>query len=291
MHIAKRIIYPELTYTFPAPFQVRYNATGFRNIAAQLMKLPGLDGGIDQFGSGPGQTVNGDISIDGWFEGDTPTDVQNLLDAAGQLADLGIGRLYIQPEVGLERFCHARLNANAWSQNVRDVPHRRQRVQFNFQVAQAKFYSDAGYWPPFFDGTYDWDGTIDWGENTYVIDASGVSTEDTLTIDGNATAQPIVSIRPESSDTVENVRVQRVVGGQVMDEISYAGTLTDTDELSVDGGRQYSQLNGVTTWGPNVTYRHPELFRLAPGANTIRILAENAGDAVRVRIWYLETWR
>lgn len=291
MHIAKRIVYPTLTYTFPTDFQIRYSPTGFRNIAAQLVKLPGLDGGIDQFGSGRGQSANGDISIEGWFEGDTPSALQDLLDAAGQLADLGIGRLYIQPEVGAERFCFARLNAESWSQNVRDVPHRRQRVQFNFQVAQARLYSDAGYWPPFWDGTYDWDGTISWGENAYVIDASGVSTEDTLTISGNAEALPMVSILPESTDSIENPRIQRVVDGQVVDEIAYGGVLSDTDELFVDGGRQYSQLNGVSTWKPDVTFKHRALFRLAPGANLIRILAENAGDAARVRIWYLDTWR
>lgn len=415
MHIAKRLEFEGWTYTFPDG-QVRYNPSGFRDAQAQTVRLPGMDGAVDQFGYGTAPSAVGDLQVEVWYIAQTLAQMQQFIDDTGLLLNEGIGRLWIQPEFGPERFAYVRVNAETFSQNVRDMPHDRARITFNFQVADAHLYSDSGYWfPELGDGHFLDDGLmldenayeiavvgetlgtqalldstldtgtgwteveVDTGDVTFsagtatftaadaddeaaitqaaltpgqlyrftiivnsitgTLGAQAGSTypdfemttatthtfdavaedatfrlgsvgeavtaevasvtaqpltrgaEVTVNVGGNATALPVLSVIPGAGDSCEDVRVQRVVQGAVVDEVRYRPVLDAGDELLVNGAMQIITVNGIRTFKPDVTWKHPDFFRLMPGDNLLRVRMGNGSDEATVRLWWLNTWR
>lgn len=172
MHMVKRLEFEGWTYTFPDG-QTRYNPSGFRDALTQTTRLPGMNGAVDQFGYAAAPSAVGDIQIEIIYSSENVEAIQTFIDDTGLLLNEGIGRLWVQPEYGPERFAYVRVNAETFSQNVKNVPHTMQRITFNFQVADAHFYSDSGYWFPTLGDGFDLNDGLTLGENAYEIEVDG----------------------------------------------------------------------------------------------------------------------
>lgn len=277
------------TYTFPTDAQTNIS-DNFAELVTKTSRMPGMHGGFDELGTGPGLHEIGSVKAEFWYEFTDMADARAKLDALKELGDKGVQKLFLQPMAGEERFAWARLDNLNLPQNVKNLPHRRMKVSFTFQVADAAWYSigtEAWSWG---DGTL-WGSGAKWGGEAAAQACSGTETTWTETPGGNATTQPRISIIVGSGQTANGVTVQRLVRSVVVDEVKYAATLVAGDRLTINC-RDYSvTLNGADAYGNDFSFEHPSWMRLEPGANDMRVLMDNSGDACSVYLRYYEVWR
>ena len=119
---------------------------------------------------------------------------------------------------------------------------------------------------------------------------SSTSTDVTVTTNGNAETFPRIIIQCGAAQTAENIRIQRFVNGSIVDQIRYAGVLGNNDRLVVNTRANTVTKNSVSHYTSDYTYNNAGWFRLQPGANTIKVLLENSGDACDVEFRYYEAY-
>lgn len=285
-----RFVWRGRTFVFPDE-QVSYR-DNFRNVAPATTRLPGISGGYDDYGAEAAPGEIGQVQVYCWIEAADPEAMTEKLDDLAEMAGWGAGRLYMQPTDTLlaERWCRARINAIDWSQNAKSTPHRRVQVQFNFQVAYPRWFEEGNEVNRWGDGTA-WASGAVWGGGGTEINASGVLTETTVTIAGNAITQPRIRIVPGVGDSCENPVVQRIgAGGAVEDEVSYTGVIAAGEVLEINTRSLAVTLDGADAYTSAFDFENPAWLRLYRGENRLRVLFEDAGDAAVVTVYYNETY-
>lgn len=278
------------SYTFGARLEEFYD--NFSDMVPRTQRLPGLDGGFSQDGRGPSQSAIGQVTVGLRLVVDDPEDMDAARDAIRALPSKGLQKLVYQPTdaAAPTRYCWARVNYIRMSQNKAEQTDFWQKVQIIFQVP-TPFWYVADNWPWALDSGVDLDDGEVIGDNAIEVAASGASTSQTLTNDGTAAAVCVISVQTGASQTCENVRIVRVVNGAYEDRVGYVGVIDNSQELHLDGARGIAQLDGDHVYGGGLVYDHPAFLRLEPGANSIKILFKNGGDAATVKFWWLETFR
>lgn len=289
MNVLKRFVWRGNTYLFPAT-QISYR-DNFRNVTPATSRLPGISGGYDDYGTDAAPSEIGQVQAYFWLEAATVAAMTTALDEIGAMAAWGAGKLYMQPTDtdAAERWCRARVNAVDWSHNASDVPHRRVRVQVNFQAAYPRWYAEGNEVTRWGDGT-GWGSGALWGGGGTQINASGTLTETTITISGNAVTLPRITIAPGVGQSCENPTVQRLVSGNVEDEVSYTGTVDAGEVLEINAGALSVTLDGVDAYTSAFDYANPAWMRLYNGVNQMRVTFANAGDAAAVTVYYNEAY-
>lgn len=262
----------------------------FLDLVPRTMRLPGLSGGYSEDGSAAAVQEIGNVSYQHMVRAAHRQEMRAKLDALRALIGYGQQRLTIQPAPGdAERFCWANLNNIQISQNVNDQPAFSQAVQFNWQVTDPRWYSNTiglAYW-----GEPTWgDGSL-WGGSNGGSVLSGLTNSLSITPGGNAPTRPVISVMTYAGQTVSNPTIQRLVNGQVVDQVSYTIVLTANQTLVIDCRAQRVTVQSLGAYGAAFATLRPERwFELQPGANSVKVLFGDAGDAARVRIGYYDAW-
>lgn len=270
----------------------------FRDLVQQATRLPGLSGGINEYGTGPSPRAIGNVQTVFWLLADEKlapdaqaVQMQTLKSEVAKMSSFGVKRLYKQPmDASLDqRYCEASISNISYTETSADQPHARLRVQVNWQVTNPRWYSQGTEAPAWGDGSL-WGGGTSWGGTAPDYAVSGTSTEFTVTTLGNAETYPRIIIECGAAETAENIRVQRIDNGTVVDQVRYAGVLGNNDRLVINTRANTVRKNGISHYTSDFTYNNAGWFKLQPGANSIRVLMENSGDAANLEFRYYEAY-
>lgn len=259
-------------YTFT---NIQGYSDNFADVVAQSVRLPGLDGGFDVYGSTPAPKAIGQVRVSIRLYAETRAAMTTARTNLRAMLSWGVQKLIVQPsDAGADtRYCYARVNNINMAERPADNTDFIQSVTVVFQVADPYWMASTA--------------------TSTTISASGTSTDGTVTNDGNANALPVITIAPTAGNTCENPEVRRIDGsGNVLDAIGYTGTLTDTDTLTINCKTSAIEVNGSDSWSnkDETNTTHPDWLRLASGDNTIRVIFANVGDVADVTFDFEDTY-
>lgn len=283
------IRFAEMTFAHVAELE-----DNFGDSVPHTQRLPGRDGGWSHDGDLPAPTAIGTVTLGCWLVAPTRATMDAQRDAVLALSALGLQRLTVQPTdpASPERTCWARVNYVRLTERKDAHTDLWQKVQIVFQVPDPHWYAVAyGVDWQVGGGVLLGQADLTLGRGAYVINASGTLTTASLTHLGNTTALATFAVQPPAGQTCDLPRLQRVVDGQVVDEVVYNGTLSAGDEWVVDGRRGLVTLNGASAFGASLRYLHPSFLRLAAGVNSVQVRFANPTDAATVRVWFDHTYR
>ena len=275
------------TYVFPNTGQT-FNAP-FSNVLARAARLPGVDGGIDEFGTGWAPSAVANLTFSFVLVSSTLEGMQPLRDAATAMRGWGVGQLYFQPtDTALEeRWVHARINNISMSQKLSDHTDRFQPVELSLQVTQP-FWNLKGTERLWGDGLGLWDDGGLWDGNASAPAPTSITTSGTMTItnNGNVFTLARVLIINDSGSTISNPIIRRIKDGAIADEVRYYGTIANNDWLEINS-RSQRVLMGVSGDDVYSDFDHlnADWFQLLPGSNSIQVYV--TGTA-KVAIRYME---
>jgi hypothetical protein len=295
-NLVDRFVANGVTYTFPPV--VKSLSDNFTNVVTRTVRLPGMDGGFDTYGSGRLPTEIGNIQLsftlmEDWavrtYGGSQAEAMQAARDALNKTPYLGLGKLYIEAGSD-ERWAWCKVNNINMPKNHDRNTHLWQPVSMDLQAA-LPYWFELGTEVATAWGEFVWGDGTTWGGAAVPQVAVGTATQWTVTYSGNAPTPVRIVIGVKTGDTAENVTVQRLVSGSVVDEVGYAGVLAALDELQIHSRAKKVQINGSDAYDDNFTYESPDWLVLEPGNNTIKVIMANPGDEVDVYLYYFEAYR
>lgn len=243
------------SYTFPTTqTQLRDN---FYDVVPRTVRMPGMDGGFDQYGLQRAPKEIGNVSVTFDLLSETRDGMDALKDQIRSLAASGIQQLTKQFGSAGTRFCLARVSSVVMS----EIPGRnttlKQSVTIDFQVA-VPFWLFAGTW-----------GTV-----TPQLSLNGVTSATANIVQGGLfDSVAKITIAKTSGTASSAVRVSRFVGGVEFDfvRIEPAGGVQAGQTYIIDATTMTA--SGPITIYQNMGWLRPSWFRLMPGANDIRVSA------------------
>ena len=278
-------------YTFPDTLQEYRD--NFGDCVPHTRRLPGMDGGFDQFGDEAAPIQIGKVTQAWFLVAETRPEMDALRDAVWAMAAWGKALLWMQPTdpSEAERFCWARVNNIQMPKREHEHTDLFQRVVTVWQVDDPHWYVQGNEAPIWGDGVSKWgDGVSKWGGSAPLQSVSGTETTlATATNNGNAVALPRVTIYVESGQSCQNPTLQRIVNLQVVDEISYNGTLTAGDILEINCRGGSVLLNKADAYA-NFSYSTPDWLRLPPGNSELKFRMANSTDACKVAVRWYDTY-
>lgn len=278
------------TYTFPETRMTLFQ-DNFSNTTPKTIKLIRQDGGFNEDRDMPAPSVIGKVDIGFYLDPDDPTDLDELRDAVSEMASWGIKKLWYRPsDGGTERYCWAISNNILMPQTVSDNSEYYQKVTLYFQVPFPRWIAKKYTGWEIGDGSLVGAVGLKVGSGGYAVNASGTSTNATLTYAGNAEGIVKIAIEPQTGQSCENVVIERYSGPLVVDRVAYRGVVGAGDILWVNGWTPKVSLNATPVWD-SVTYLDPALVRVSKEVRTYKIKFKNAGDAARVTFYYNELYR
>jgi hypothetical protein len=261
----------------------------FRSVDPLITRMPGVDGGFDEYGNMPAPKSVGVIRSTHWIIEDTPEAVQQQKHQLAAMTSWGVGRLYKRTTGGELRWCEARLSEAPYAHEVGQLPHARMHVSFQFQSASPFWLSQGTQGNSWNDGVAEWDdGVTYWGGALPFTNLTGESNDVNINVGGNAPTAVRLDLRAPAGKSAQNVRVRRVVFGAAVDEMAYNAVLTAGQRLIVDTRFMSVTLNGSDAYGAAFSYLDPRWLWLLPGDNTIQVLMQNASDEIDIRLLYYE---
>lgn len=275
-------------YTFEPERQISLR-DNFRNVVPRTSRLPGVSGGFDELGLNAGPTEVGVVQTFFWVHADSAEEMERSLQSVAAMASWGVKRLFKQPVDPAEgpRYCDARVSSVEWSSNASDQPHKRQRVQINYQVANPVWLGRGTESVAWGEGVL-WGSGAAWGGGAPSFAVSGIQNDFSFSVGGNATTYPRLEIL---SGGLTDIRVQRLVEGVVVDEVRYATVIPDGQRLVVNARSLAVTLDGADAYGAHFSAQNAGWFRLEAGLNDVRVLMANPGDNCTIYFRYFEAYR
>ncbi len=276
------------TYTFT---NVQTVLDNFRDLVARIVRMPGADGGFNEYGSGRPASAIGTVQVSFIIRSNTKVGMEALRDDAKEMADWGEGALFKQPSDSSddERFCTATINAITMT----DRPANQTEFQ---QPGQAIFSVPHPYWLTKGNGIL-WGGGELWGAATAIwggaaiINATGRSTSGSATNNGKATTWPNISVTIPAGQLMTEIEIQRIKNGAVIDAVRFTDSLEAADQLVINTLKKSVTVNGEDKFTTAFDFLRPDWFRLEPGSNTIEVLMGKTTDQADVRLGYHERFR
>lgn len=259
-------------YTFPDTIPARGEIlrTNFANGVTRTVRLPGMDGGYDEYGSDRLASEIGNVRYRFMLVAETPSEMADLRDEVMALADLGITELTIETPAGDERWTWAKVNNISMPTQPDVYSDKMVEVTIDWQVTLPRWFSDS--------------------EDSPQVEAcSGTDTTFMVANGGNAAAVPIFTIDP-STDLTSGITIQRLVSAVVVDEIDFDAALLASDVLVIDCKALAVKKNGSDAYGTAFSADHPAWLRLLPGDNTIKVIL-GGGESASVTVEWNDTWR
>lgn len=253
-------------YAFPNVSAWEWSFAGMRPVIADL---PGAHGGFDQHHTDEDRAGVGSAHLEFMLETDSSEAMQALIDQVTRLPYLGRQLLTYQPQGSYAaRWCYARVSKLDLGLSA-DMGLKVQKVKLTFAVPDPFWRHD---------------------EESHVIAASGTSTSATVTNTGNAVALARVTFAPGVGDSCENPTIQRLVSAVAVDEMAWTGTVDAGETLTMNAARKAVLLDTTGSYA-GFAFTHPDWLRLLPGANELKVVFANAGDAATVTVYWSDTFR
>lgn len=247
-----------------------FNAN-FANLVPRTMRLPGMDGGYDEMGDDAPPSEIGRVQIQMRYNATSGSAMQQTRDDLRGLAALGRQVLVIEPSGGTAtRWANAKINNVGISERMAAITDKVQEVSLDFQVADARWYSDNAA-----SGT--------------VAACSGTATDFSRANAGNATSRPVITLVAGTAALTAGATIKRLVGTVVADRIVYSGTVAAGGTLVVDCRALSVKIGGVDSYGTAFSADHPAWLRLEPGSNDYRVELA-AGKTANVTFEWDDTW-
>lgn len=271
------------TYTFPTSPGDQTFQTNFSNMVTKITRLPGADGGFDEYAFSRAPSEVGSVQVGIVLVSSTRAGMQTLRDGLKTIAAWGKGRL-VDNINGTERWCMAKISAN-------DITEQRHQNSDLFQPVKLTFSVSDPYWYTVGTETV-WGGGSLWGSASSKWGGSGSPTtitgSGTITVTNNGSADTYARliIKNTSGSTINNPRIRRIVNGSVLDEVLYTGNILDGTELSINPLRHTAVISGVSVLS-NLTYQNSNWIKLAPGTNTLAVYVEGVAN---VYVRYFERY-
>lgn len=278
-------------YTFTPDNQIQLR-DNFRDAVPRTSRLPGLSGGFDEYGIAPAPTEIGNVSVTFWLFADTNAEMQTHKENLGRMRSFGKRRLFKQPVDPLqdERYCEARINSIEINEAAGERPHNRLRVTVNFQVDNPFWLTQGTEAPSYNDGSIYGSG-ITYGGTPVVESLVGSDNSFTLSPAGNEITYPRFVIEVPATKSASNIRIQRIVNSNVVDQVRYSGTLNAGDMLEINCRSLSVWLNGTNAYSNDFEFSTSAWFRLIGGLdNSIRVLMDNPTDEIDLKIRYYEAY-
>ena len=276
-------------YTFPV-FQDTF-MSNFGQAVSRITRLPGVHGGFDEDGTSEQASEVGNVRCDFTLVAEDEDDMEAKIDAVMSMR--GQKRLYVQPSnlAAGERFCYAKARINL-TRKPNKLTDFFQPVSVDFSVAQP-FWFTQGTENVLWGSGATWGGAgVVWGGSTSGQAVSGLTTSYTeSSVGGSANTLPRIIFECGASQTAENIVIQRLASGTVVDEVSYSDVLGNNDVLEIDCRGKKVTVNGADAYGSAFDFLRSEWFEITPGDNSIRVQMANSGDAGTVTLKYFEVYR
>jgi len=279
-------------YTFPATQQEA--SWRFGQIAQATVQVAGMDGYWDAHGMGAAPVVSNPITVTFYLISGDRAGMDALRDALLALMDYGLAMLVYQPTdvTDKTRWTMARGVPGSIQEDKGRHTDLWQKISMTFNAPEPS-WKENNYGGIYVGQTglvIDSPNANYLGEDGYTVAVSGVSTTDTIPYVGDKPTIPEISIEPQTGESCENIRIQRLDENYVVDEFKYTGVLSAGDILAIDGRRQSVTVNGVAVWG-SFWSMNPDFLRLEPGKTDLRILCKNAGDEATVWLHFWDEYR
>lgn len=271
--------------TYPLS-NVQVYQNNFGTLVPKPRHMIGKDGGFDEGGAIPALAEIGTIQAEIVLEviRGNLTDMTAKLNQLMKLSREIKGFLYATMEDASVRWCIARSDGISAPQTEDGQTGILLRAQIDFQVSDPHWYEQGTEAPAW--GYFNWGGAS-WGGTAVPHVIAGTATEFTETVGGGTIkTQSRLRISCDVGQTAQNIKVQRLKDGLVVDEVLYTGTLVAGDVLDINPRRASVLLNGVDRFD-NLTWLNPKWFELEPGNNEIRVQMANSGDAANLALNYL----
>lgn len=263
----------------------------FGDRADNTAEFGGMDGVFLVDGNQSGRKPAGNITQSLKIVATSREEIDVKRQALLRITNLGLQPLIYQQsnstDATLFTYAKAQVQAPRSQQNQSDL----------FQNATIRFLVPDPYWyastQGYILGVNFLMGASTLGGNPVVINASGTQSDEIVSNGGTARTLVQVQIAPDTGQTCEDPIVQRLVGGVVHDQVSYTGTLTDTDVLLIDPGNLSGPqvtLNGSDAFDTDFDFKHPRWMSLLPGDNDIRVIFANGGDDAIVTLTFLDAY-
>ncbi len=271
-------------YTFPTRSQVIFT-DNFASLVTKTVRMPGVNGGFSNLGTGRGLSPIGTVRVDNWLTFNDFVEATDKVDSLRQMADWGLQPLFMQPLYGPTRFCFARLSDQQLQQNVHNTPHNRQKVPVVFEVPNPFWCRTvSGFGQLWDDGVGKWDDGGVWDASLgYNI---SLNTSYSFTNNGNYFTLPTVMLSNDGVSDVSDIRVRRIVDGAIEDEFSYSAALAAGTYLYINPEARRVLLGPTgTNVLANFTANTPDWIRLLPGSNSLNV---TCNGSLTLYLQYLE---
>jgi hypothetical protein len=277
-------------YNFPQNAQTDIS-DNFRDVVTRTQRMPGLSGGFDEFGTGEAPTEIGTVRVSWWFKDASEARVQAERDSVAKMLSYGKSSLYIRKMgTGEMLFASARIQNIQMSQNAKNMAHQRQLFQATFQVSDPYWYgigTEFSTWGASIWGNGVWGG----GATASAIACAGVTTSASVSVGGNAYTQPRLVFSCDTGQSASDIYIQRLVRGEVIDQVRYNGSLVAGDKLEINCRLLTVKKNNSDSYSSIFTFTTGAWMRLAPTSNNIRVLLSGVTDAGTLKTYYYEAWR
>lgn len=269
--------------------QERINSN-FGNLVRTSQRMVMSSGGFDRYGISKSPNEVGQVTLQATLRSATRDGMEVLRDNVRSMLRYGLVPLVYQPTDATDssRFCYARITSINIPQSPSIHTDLHQQVQITWEVPNPVWHVGTDFGALL--GVDFILGTSLLGGNPDTITASGTSTDATITNNGNAPALAVITLTTGAGQTCEDTTIQRIVGGTVVDEVSYSGTIGNSKALVINAQTKTVTLDAVNSFNSSFDFTHPSWLRILPGDNTIRVVFANGGDEATVKIAYYDNY-
>lgn len=303
----------------------------FGDVVTSTKRLAGMDGGFDEYRDRRSPQAVGNVRSEWWINPNSSTLITSQKDTASKMQHFGKGILFVKPEESTDvkrhvRYTRARINNIQMPENVREMPHLRQKATAQFQVSDPAWYGiepnslDSSYntnrWIFFNDGhKFGTSGlkfggprravTINNGDTITVINSGSHPTRPVIRITGVTSSwllggtgirlgDPTLFLDGPASAT-PNIGMRRIsyASETVVEEWRWFGTIATSDTLEIDC--QKFKVTRETTTGDENAYdgfvvsKGFGFFEIPPGTHTLQIFGVFSTTA-SVKVYYPDAW-
>jgi hypothetical protein len=262
------------TYTLPATLGAY--GDNFGDVVTRTTRLPGVDGGFDEYLSEVGSREIGSIRQAFTLQSSTKAGLDAMRDLVNAMLGWGKGYLYMR----LSNYTSQEWRVRARVSNIQMSRDEGDARNLYWQRVTVIWQCNHPLWEAA--------GNISESE----INHSGTETTGGGSNGGNAIAIPTFVIETGVSGILTAPwYIRRIVDTTVVaDEIAYGYTLPADTILTINCAA------GTIVWNDGVDlldgydgtfeFLHPDWFRLLPGVNVVRVVSADAGDDADVTMQY-----
>ena len=277
-------------YEFPALIEAWTD--NFTTLMTDFTRIPGMSGGIDNYGRGAAPSDLGRVTVIFWLVASNRAAMAQMKDNVKRLAGWGRQRLWLQPfDLAMSpRFCNARVKRIDMPEDASRTTDLSQRITIDFEVPDARWYVPSQLSPPTWGGGATWGEGYLWGGSFPETAYSGVGPVDiTVTNNGTAETFPTLRIEADPSAQLTNLTIQRIENSLVVDEIEFDLVIDGGDTLIIDTKTLTARVGSTDVYNAMTPLR-PSWLRLPPGDNLLRFTTTNASDEGSIAVIYDEAY-